>query len=75
MQEPALILAMEILWDQFAAHAPTKAAAARMLAHAHSCPIQSASCLGRTPFNAYSFNINYRTGMLMGDPSPLAGMT
>lgn len=54
--------AAEILWDQFARHPPTAAAAARMLSHLRGDPVRAASALGRTGWNAYSFNVDYRTG-------------
>ena len=63
MQEPALVEAAELVWQVFAAGSSTAAAAERMLQNVKSSPLGSGSCLGRTAWNAYSLNINYRTGM------------
>ena len=61
-QEPGLVSAAEALWDVFAAHPATAGAAARMLERRAQCPLQAATALGRTAWNAYSFNLDYRTG-------------
>ena len=61
-QEPGLVAAAEALWDIFAAHTATAEAAARMLQRKVLCPLQAATALGRTAWNAYSFNLDYRTG-------------
>jgi hypothetical protein len=64
-QEPGFVQAAEQLWDAFAAHAATAAAAARMLAGMAASPGMAASALGRTGWNAYSFNLDYRTGVFV----------
>ena len=56
------MVAAEALWDVFAAHPATAAAAGRMLQRAGQCPVMTAAALGRTAWNAYSFNLDYRTG-------------
>ncbi|BDA46570.1 hypothetical protein COCOBI_09-0220 [Coccomyxa sp. Obi] len=61
-EEPGLVAAAEALWDVFAAHPTTADAAARMAQRSASCPVQAAAALGRTAWNAYSFNLDYRTG-------------
>jgi hypothetical protein len=61
-QEGGLAAAAELLWAQFAARPATAPAAARMLRHLHSSPACAASALGRTGWNAYSVNVDYRTG-------------
>ncbi|KAK9919052.1 hypothetical protein WJX75_009029 [Coccomyxa subellipsoidea] len=61
-EEPGLVAAAEALWDIFAAHTATAEAAARMLQRKVLCPLQAATALGRTAWNAYSFNLDYRTG-------------
>lgn len=61
-QEPGLVSCAEALWDVFAQHPATAAAAARMQQRMEACPRQSAAALGRTAWNAYSFNLDYRTG-------------
>lgn len=63
-QEAGLIEAAEMLWDDFAAAKGTQAAAERMLHLAKGNSLAASSCLGRTAWNAYSFNIDYRTGRL-----------
>jgi len=62
LQEGDLIRAAEEVWDVFAAGSSTAAAAQRMLHSICQTPSGSASRLGRTAWNAYSFNIDYRTG-------------
>ena len=62
MQEPGLIQAAELIWDAFAGHASTAPAAAAMLGRLGASPVLAASALGRTAWNAYSFNLDYRTG-------------
>lgn len=54
--------AAEALWEVFAAHPATAGAAARMQQCKNLCPLQAATALGRTAWNAYSFNLDYRTG-------------
>jgi hypothetical protein len=58
-----MIECANILWDAMAGHAATAAPAQRMLAHILSTPSRAASRLGRTAWNAYSYNIDYRTGV------------
>ena len=62
MQEADLVRAAEIVWDDFAAAPSTAAAAQRMMQHAHSSPVAASSYLGHSAWNAYSLNIDYRTG-------------
>lgn len=64
VQEASLVQAAEEVWQVFAAAPSTAAAAERMLQNVKSGPLLSGSCLGNTAWNAYSFNIDYRTGML-----------
>jgi hypothetical protein len=61
-QEPDLVRAAELLWDRFAAHPATAAAAERMVQRLRASAEQSALALGRTGWNAYSLNLDYRTG-------------
>ncbi|CAL8471179.1 g10721 [Coccomyxa elongata] len=61
-EEPGLVAAAEALWDMFAAHPATADAAARMAQRSSACPVHAAAALGRTAWNAYSFNLDYRTG-------------
>eukprot|EP00884_Botryococcus_braunii_P022573 jgi/Botrbrau1/89/Bobra.0022s0079.1 len=56
-EETFLIQAAQHLWHMFEQHPSTRAAAETMLAAKHG-----GACLGSTPWNAYSFNIDYRTG-------------
>ena len=62
-QEAALVQAAQLVWQLFAAGSSTAAAAERMLQNVKSSPLGSGSCLGSTAWNAYSLNIDYRTGM------------
>ena len=64
MQEAGLVQAAEVVWHVFAAGSNTAAAAERMLQNVKSNSLGSGSCLGDTAWNAYSLNIDYRTGML-----------
>lgn len=64
VQEAGLVQAAEVVWQVFAAGSSTAAAAERMLQNVKSSSLGSASCLGHTGWNAYSLNIDYRTGML-----------
>ena len=63
LQEAALVQAAELVWQVFAAGPSTAAAAKRMLHNVKSSLVGSGSCLGHTAWNAYSLNIDYRTGM------------
>ena len=54
--------AAEHAWDLMAAHPATASAAARMAAHIEATPARAAARLGRSAWNAYSFNVDYRTG-------------
>lgn len=63
LQEAALVQAAELVWQVFAAGSSTAAAAERMLQNVKSSALGSGSCLGHTAWNAYSLNIDYRTGM------------
>lgn len=56
--------AAELAWDQLAAHPATAAAARRMTVHIEATPARAAARLGRSAWNAYSFNVDYRTGAL-----------
>ena len=58
-----MVKAAELLWQVFAAGSSTAAAAERMLQNVKSSPLGSGSCLGRSAWNAYSLNIDYRTGI------------
>ena len=62
LQEVGLVRAAEMMWDAFAAHPSTASAASRMLQMMRSSPAQSAMALGRTGWNAYSVNLDFRTG-------------
>lgn len=62
LQEPYLVRAAELIWDLFAAHVATTAAAERMLRGLRESPTFLALALGRTGWNAYSLNLDYRTG-------------
>ena len=62
--------AAELIWDAFAGHASTAAAAAAMLSRLETSPVVAASALGRTAWNAYSFNLDYRTGAHSGMGAP-----
>ena len=53
----------ELVWQVFAAGSSTAAAAERMLQNVKSSSLGSGSCLGSTAWNAYSLNIDYRTGV------------
>lgn len=64
VQEAGLVQAAEVVWQVFAAGPSTAAAAERMLQNVRSSSLGPGSGLGHTAWNAYSFNINYRTGML-----------
>jgi len=66
MQEPGLVAAAEHAWDLMAAHPATASAAARMAAHIEATPARAAARLGRSAWNAYSFNVDYRTGAQRG---------
>ncbi|KAL3143278.1 hypothetical protein ABBQ38_002121 [Trebouxia sp. C0009 RCD-2024] len=61
-QEAGLVQAAEVVWQVFAAGPSTAAAAERMLQNVRSSSLGPGSGLGHTAWNAYSFNINYRTG-------------
>lgn len=61
-QEPGLITAAEQAWDLLASHPATAAAAGRMAAQVAATPARAAARLGRSGWNAYSFNVDYRTG-------------
>lgn len=50
--------AAEGLWKLFSKHSATQAAARRMVQNTQEGEV----CLGCTPWNAYSFNIDFRTG-------------
>ena len=63
-QEAALARAADALWDRFSSHRETAAAAEDMLRQAESSPARKASRIGSTPWNAYAFNIDFRTGVL-----------
>ena len=63
-QEAGLVAAAELAWDQLAAHPATAAAAQRMTVHIEATPARAAARLGRSAWNAYSFNVDYRTGAL-----------
>lgn len=58
-QEAGLIAAAEDLWLQLASHEATSEAAARMSQHASTI---GSPCLGHTAWNAYSINLDFRTG-------------
>ena len=60
--EAHVVDAAEQIWDKFAAEPTTRDAAARMVEHCEADPVKSAARLGRTAWNAYSINANYRTG-------------
>ena len=60
--EAHVVDATEQIWDKFAAEPTTRDAAARMVEHCEADPVKSAARLGRTAWNAYSINANYRTG-------------
>ena len=63
VQEEALARAADALWERFSRHPATAAAARNMLQHAESSPARNASRIGGTPWNAYAFNIDFRTGV------------
>ena len=69
MQEPALVQAAEALWQQMAAHQATAQASQRMLDHIHST---GSPRLGSTGWNAYSINVDFRTGTIPSLPCHLA---
>lgn len=54
--------AAEQAWAAFAAHPATADAARRMLAGMAASPGMAGTALGSTGWNAYSFNLDYRTG-------------
>ncbi len=62
LQEDNLVRAAEAVWNTFAAGAATAAAAQRMMHNISEAPSGLDSRLGATAWNAYSFNIDYRTG-------------
>lgn len=62
LQEENLVRAAEAVWNTFAAGATTAAAAQRMMHNICEAPSELDSRLGATAWNAYSFNIDYRTG-------------
>lgn len=62
LQEPGLIAAAEQAWDLLAGHPATAAAAGRMATQVAATPARAAARLGRSGWNAYSFNVDYRTG-------------
>ncbi len=62
LQEDNLVRAAEAVWNIFAAGAATAAAAQRMMQNICEAPSGLDSRLGATAWNAYSFNIDYRTG-------------
>lgn len=66
MQEADLVRAAEDVWDMFAANSSTAAAAQRMMDNTCHTTSGLASRLGSTAWNAYSFNIDYRTGVSGG---------
>ncbi|DBA75057.1 TPA: hypothetical protein ACH3X1_010392 [Trebouxia sp. C0004] len=61
-EEDSLVRAAEAVWNTFAAGAATAAAAQRMMHNICEAPSGLDSRLGATAWNAYSFNIDYRTG-------------
>lgn len=64
LQEPGLLAMVNEVWESFAADKATCAAAERMLQSAAcTCP---GHCLGNSAWNAYSINIDYRTGKVPG---------
>lgn len=64
LQEPGLLAMVNEVWKSFAADKATCAAAERMLQSAAcACP---GHCLGESAWNAYSINIDYRTGKVSG---------
>jgi len=62
LQEENLVRAAEAVWNTFAAGAATADAAQRMMHNICEAPSGLDSRLGTTAWNAYSFNIDYRTG-------------
>ena len=52
----------DALWERFARHSTTALAARNMLRDAESSPARNASRIGNTPWNAYAYNIDFRTG-------------
>lgn len=61
-EETFLVEAAECAWDVFASERETRVAAQRMVEHCEQDPVKNASRIGRTGWNAYNLNINYRTG-------------
>jgi hypothetical protein len=57
----AFVAAAEAVWDGMAAAPECLPAATAMLARMRRDPIQRCARLGRTAFNAYSINLDYRT--------------
>lgn len=55
--------AAEEVWNSFAEAPTTAAAAERMMHNVSRTPAGLHSRLGNTAWNAYSFNIDYRTGV------------
>ena len=60
-EEPGLIAMAERLWDSFKSHEPTAAAAQQMDDYLNSTEARAATRLGRTGWNAYSFNLDFPT--------------
>ena len=61
-EESFLAEAAESAWGVFASQAETRLAARRMIEHCEQDPVKNESRIGRSGWNAYNLNINYRTG-------------
>ncbi|KAK9814732.1 hypothetical protein WJX72_010670 [[Myrmecia] bisecta] len=61
-EEPCFAEAANLIWGLLEGHAATAGAAARMMRYIQSSPLRTASQLGTSGWNAYSFNVDYRTG-------------